>query len=142
MRTAIMLAPLLAVAGYVAAGYYAARRDSEKVVRPPALELRPAGECRLMEGACRFRRDHLVVDIAARPTEQGDTLITLTPSEPIQGAVMGIHARGNETPRNLRRFEGEERWFLIFSGVLDTPVKIRLILAQGGRSWFAEIEAR
>lgn len=142
LRTAIILAPLLAIAGYVAAGYYMAGKQSAK--QPPgtpALELRAVGDCRILAGECRFRRDSLVINLGARSTEQGDTLIQLQPDSPIQGAVMGVHLHGNETPRNMRKIKGEDNWYMLFSGKLETPVKMRVIAVQNGSSYFAELTA-
>ena len=141
LRTAVILAPLLGIAGYIAAGYYAANKQPAQTPEPPALALRGTGTCALMVGDCSYRRDDLVVNFSAKPTGQGDTLIQLEPNSPIQGAVMGIHSHGNETPRNMRKIKGENNWTLIFSGKLETPVKIRTIVIRDGVSYFAELMA-
>ena len=141
LRTAIILAPLLGIAGYIAAGYYAANKQPP-VAPIAALALKPTGECRLAAAECRFQRDGLQINLKTQATENGDTLIILEPSAPLQGGVMGIHSHGNETPRNLRRIKGEDNWYLQFSGKLETPVKIRLITVRNGASYFAEVMAR
>jgi len=135
-----VLAPLLGIAGYIAAGYYAASKQ-QPVAPTAALALKPMGECRLAAGECRLQRDDLQINLKAQTTENDDTLIVLEPSAPLQGGVMGVHSHGNETPRNLRQIKGEESWFLLFSGKLETPVKLRLIIVRKGASYFAEIVA-
>ncbi len=94
-----------------------------------------------MAGDCQFQRGGLTINLSATQTERGDTLIRLEPTPAVQGAVMGILSHGNGTPRNLRKIKGEKNWFLVFSGKLEVPVKIRLIVVQNGVSYFAEVAA-
>lgn len=136
-KTAIIIAPFLAIGGYVAAGYYA----DAQVNKEQFLRLVPEGECKLLEGKCKFSSGKFLINL-----EQKEGMTHLATTHPIDHAVISL-VKGTEKEKlyKLKKNKNRLNWMvetnLTSSSNNNSVQKIRLLLTINKVSYLGEIDS-
>ena len=139
LKIALVVAPLLAVGGYILAGFYQPDAQPEPVAQQDATALQPSDECRLLEDVCRLLHREIAVNISASPTQEGSTLILLAASVPLKGALVSA---GDHQPVAMTIRNGNKRWKATLPYPLHQSDQLHLALGSGERRYYAEIPVR
>ncbi len=135
LRLALILAPLLAVGGYILAGFYQPGSGDEPDDGPRPLQL--SGNCRLPEGVCKLLHREIAVNVGAE--QQGEaTEIYLATSVPLEGAVVGLE---NATPVTMTTRGSLKRWKARLSRPLRPGDHLHLALVTRDHRYFADLPA-
>jgi hypothetical protein len=94
-KTAFIIAPFLAIGGYIAAGYYA----DVQINKERALTLSPHGQCQIKQGHCILSNGQLQVRLS-----QTAVGIDLATTHPIDHAVISlVDSHNNEKLYRLKK---------------------------------------
>jgi hypothetical protein len=131
-KTALMIAPFLAIGGYIAAGYYADIQINKERV----LALSPQGQCQIKQAHCILRNGQLQVRLSQ--TAAG---IDLATTHPIDHAVISlVDSRNNEKLYRLKQTTNRLNWQLAANQIdRRSTEKLRLLLTISKTSYLAEI---
>ena len=104
--TAILMAPFLAIAGYVISGYFFSNET------PPANILQPVGNCQPSIKPCIVESDKLTIHInfAHSPTLQKEIPVSINSSTAIDDVLLAIgNEQVNTLPVQFRPFQFQPR---------------------------------
>lgn len=134
-KIAVIIAPFLALGGYIAAGYYADTQMKKEHV----LLLSSQGRCQIEQGNCILHNGQLRVNLS-----QTTTGITLATTHFINHAVISfVDASNKEQLYRLKKTSNPLNWKLSihqFDAIKYTQAKkLRLLLIINKASYLAEI---
>ncbi len=138
LKIALVVAPLLAVGGWIAADLlFPASGPSE--TRQTDEPLRLNGECRLPGGVCELLHREIAVNLGAEPLAGGAARILLRATVPLKGALV---ARNDEAPVAMTPRGDATRWQARLDAPLAPGDRLRLaVVTESGRRYWAEIPA-
>ncbi len=134
LKIALVVAPLLAVGGYIAADLYSSQR--EEAPAPKDQPLRIEGTCRLVGGVCKLLHREIAVNLGAESDPAGGVWIYLRASIPIEGALLALD---DAPPRPMTRRGDATRWKLHLNALPRTDGRLRLVVAREGHRYYAEV---
>ncbi len=131
-KTALIIAPFLAIGGYIAAGYYADLQINKERV----FALFPQGQCQIKQGNCLLSNGQLQVRLS-----QTAIGIDLATTHPIDHAVISLVGdRNNEKLYRLKQTTNRLNWQLAADQFeYRSTEKLRLLLTISKTSYLAEI---
>lgn len=134
-KIAIIVAPLLAIGGYILADHYASKKEAELSSQVKPLTLQSG--CRLLGGVCELLHREIAINISA---ESGPTTtVYLRASTAIDGALL---SSTGQQPMAMERRGDNERWKALLPYPLEEETAIQLAIVAGERRYYAEIPAR
>lgn len=132
-KLAIIIAPFLAIGGYIAAGYYSdAQMNKERF-----LNLVQEGTCQLQQGDCKLHNGAFQINLA-----QKDAGIHLTTTHPIDHAVISLVDVSNHKEKlyPLKQTTNRGNWLLAAHAFQQVKSeKIRVLITISKTSYLAEI---
>ena len=137
LKIALVVAPLLAVGGYIIADFY--RPAAEPVDRQGGGSLQVSENCRLLGDLCKLLHREIAANLSATVRENGQTLVYLGTSVPLEGAVI---ASDDREPVVMETRGSARRWKATLPYAVHEGDRIRLAMVSGDRRYFAEITAR
>ena len=144
VRIAIIVAPVLAIAGFGLADLWATKDDPEPKVALKMLPMQSLGSCQL-ESNCQVGHDALKVSLKYVPTNNPNLVrIELTPNDRIRGMEMSLVTGDKEQHIVIEPLRGETVWYGEFPTTLlnPKPNTIRLAVAQFGKVSYIEFPAQ
>ncbi|WP_456377714.1 hypothetical protein [Thiolapillus sp.] len=135
MKLAVILAPLLAIGGYILSGIYLEEKIQEQPSTAKAMHLQPG--CHLLTGVCELLHREIAANIAIEE-KQGSQLVYLATSVPLRGALLSV---GDMEPESMRNRGTPKRWVLELRQPVAENSVIHLVLAGDKNQFFAEIPA-
>lgn len=134
---AVIVAPVLAVLAWLAAGQFTGEAP-RPAVPGQAYPLVEKSNCRYPSGACDLENEELRLRLAAAAGAGAE--LVLRSSHPLQGVVLGVGLPEEETrPSVMRAADGRGLEWRLALGAMPSPVqRIRLVAVAGGSSYFAE----
>lgn len=131
-KTALIIAPFLAIGGYIAAGYYADIQINKERI----LALSYEGECQIKQSNCMLSNGQLQVRLS-----QTAVSIDLATTHPIDYAVISLVDNDNkEKLYRLKQTTNRLNWRLAVSPLeMRSAEKLRLLLTISKTSYLAEI---
>lgn len=135
VKLAVILAPLLAIGGYIMTGILLDEKIEEQPGTSKAMTLQP--DCHLLTDVCELLHREIAANIAIEE-RQGVQLVYLATSVPIQGALLSV---GDSDPGAMRWRGTAKRWVLELSQPVAENTMIRLAIAGDKNRFFAEIPA-
>jgi len=133
VKLAIILAPLLAIGGYILAGIYLDDKiDTQPGVDRP-LTLQP--DCHLLTGICELLHREIAVNIAIEEKD-GRQLFYLSSSTPIQGVLAAF---GDNPPLPMHSRGDTKKWVLEPRRPVIPGNQVKLAISGGKNRYFAEI---
>ncbi|WP_456412257.1 hypothetical protein [Thiolapillus sp.] len=133
IKLAVILAPLLAIGGYILAGIYLDEKIEEQPGTAKAMQLQPG--CRLLTHVCELLHREIAANIAIEE-KQGAQLVYLATSVPLRGALLSV---GEAAPASMRSRGTAKRWVLELQEPVAENAVVRLALATDKNHFFAEI---
>lgn len=143
-RIAIMVSPVLAIAGFGLADLWATKDDPKPKVEVKMLPMQPMGVCHL-ESACQVGHEKLTVSLKYVPATQPNLIrIELTPNDRIRGMEMSLVGGDKEQHIVIEPLRGETVWYGEFpsTALNPKPHTIRLAVAQFGKVSYIEFPAQ
>lgn len=141
-RIAILVAPFLAIGGYIAADYFQQQQQSDKMPQLVAI-----GDCRPLEKNCRLQAGNIKLNITMDTLKQGAPLsFQLESSVPLDDVLIAL-TEGNNDAMPLR-MESDQRGVLWRINLLPaTPVNpkkllLRLVVTYKDHNYFAELKLK
>lgn len=135
---AMIVAPVLAVLAWLAAGQFAGEkpRPAEPGQSYPLVE---QSNCRYPSGACDLENEDFRITLAAGEGMLA-TELSLRSSHPLDGVVLGIgEPEGETAPEPMRALDGQGlEWRLALGRLPARTERIRLVAMAGGSSYFAD----
>lgn len=135
VKLAVILAPLLAIGGYIMTGILLDEKIEEQPGTAKAMTLQP--DCHLLSGVCELLHREIAVNIAFEE-KQEKQLVYLATSVAIRGAVLSI---GEENPVPMLSRGSTKRWALELQQPVVENTVVRLVVAGDKNKYFAEIPA-
>ena len=133
IKLALVIAPLLAVGGYIVAEHALPRKSATIDTTPRPLKI--ADDCRPLNTVCKLLHRELAVNITATPLK-GETRVDLATSVAIDG---GVIAFAGESPVKMEARNGPRGWKALLPRSVQSGDTLRLVLVNGQRRYFAEI---
>jgi len=135
---AVIVAPLLAVMAWFAAGKFTGE-SPEAAVPGQSYPLVEKSNCRYASGACDIQNEEFRLRLT--PGESGNSELLLTSSHPLDGVVLGVGLPDQETqPAAMRAADGQRLEWRLQLGAAPLPVqRIRLVALAHGSSYFADV---
>jgi hypothetical protein len=135
---AMIVAPILAVMAWFAAGQFAGETP-QAAVPGQSYPLVEKSNCRYPSGACDVENEGLRLRLTAG--EAGGNELLLTSSHPLDGVVLGVGSADEETePAAMRAADGQRLEWRLQLGAAPLPVqRIRLVALAAGSSYFADV---
>jgi hypothetical protein len=135
---AMIVAPILAVMAWFAAGQFAGETP-QAAVPGQSYPLVEKSNCRYPSGACDVENEGLRLRLTAG--EAGGNELLLTSSHPLDGVVLGLGSADEETePAAMRAADGQRLEWRLQLGAAPLPVqRIRLVALAAGSSYFADV---
>jgi hypothetical protein len=101
-KIAVLIAPFLAIGGYVASGYYLdSIADKEQL-----LKLKLEAPCNLIQSPCKLTADHLLLELSLK-----DNRLSLATSHPLNQATVSIlNTADNESVHRLTTADKGHKW--------------------------------
>ncbi|MEE9385847.1 MAG: hypothetical protein V3V08_20750 [Nannocystaceae bacterium] len=135
IKLAVVLAPLLAIGGYILAGSYA---ESKVAAQPSAAkQMALQRGCQLLSGVCELLHREIAANVGIED-EQGEQVVYLATSVALRGALISV---GDARPVAMVRRGTAKRWMLNLDERMTEDTVIRLVLAAEKHSFFAEVPA-
>lgn len=136
-KVALIIAPFLAIGGYIAAGYYA----DKQINKERFLPLSTQDECQIKQQSCLLSNGQLQVRLS-----QTTTGIQLATTHPIDHVVISlVSANNQEKLYPLKQANDNDRlnWQLNADQFAHKQAeKFRLLLTISKSSYFAEINVK
>ena len=133
MKLAIILAPLLAIGGYILAGIYLDdKMDAQQGTDKP-LTLQP--DCHLLTGVCELLHREIAVNIAVEKRD-GQAFFYLSTSTPIKGAIIAF---ADSPPQSMLSRGDSKKWLLELQPPVHSGQTAKLVISGGKHRYFAEI---
>lgn len=133
MKLAIILAPLLAIGGYILAGIYLDdKMDAQQGTDKP-LSLQPG--CQLLTGVCELLHREIAVNIAIEEKD-GRQLFYLSASTPLRGVLAAF---GDSPPLPMLSRGDEKKWVLEPQNPIVPGTQVKLAISGDKNRYFAEI---
>ncbi|WP_456447649.1 hypothetical protein [Thiolapillus sp.] len=133
VKLAVILAPLLAIGGYILTGIYL----DDKIEAQPALDkpltLQPG--CHLLSGVCELLHREIAVNVAVEK-KNGQAFFYLSTSTPIRGAIIAF---ANSEPRSMLSRGDSKKWLLELQSPVHTGQTAKLVISGDKHRYFAEI---
>jgi hypothetical protein len=135
---AMIVAPILAVMAWFAAGQFAGETP-QAAVPGQSYPLVEKSNCRYPSGACDVENEGLRLRLTAGEARGNELL--LTSSHPLDGVVLGVGSADEETePAAMRAADGQRLEWRLQLGAAPLPVqRIRLVALAAGSSYFADV---
>ncbi len=135
---ALLVAPVLAILAWFAAGYFAGERalPAQTGQSYPLLE---KSNCRWESGACDLENEDLQLTLALEPSARGPQLV-LRASHALDGVVVGIgDPEASSPPQPMQGVSDDAReWRLPVAAVPGPAQRIHLVAMAGGSAFFAD----
>jgi hypothetical protein len=134
-RTAFMVAPILAVIGYIAADYYEEGQAEEEKV----IQLMPFEDCDVINQTCILRSGDFEVNVFDK-----NNLTTINSTFPLDSATLFLVDKNNTpTPYPLGMIQSPYYWHTEtnlreLAGKSGQSYKLRLVLNIKGGSYISE----
>lgn len=137
LKIALVVAPLLAIGGYIIADLY------RPAAQPPAADRGPGSlqvskNCHLLSDVCELLHREIALNMSARLQDDDHTLVYLSASVPLEGAII---ASGEKQPIVMETRGGPKRWKALLPYPVHEGDALRLAVVSGERRYFAEITA-
>ncbi|HIP52565.1 MAG TPA: hypothetical protein EYH03_00955 [Chromatiales bacterium] len=132
LKLAILVAPFLALGGYIAAGYFASDTDPGK----PALPLVTEGPCLPYDKGCLLKGIRLVLKLQI--DRQDGKGLSISTSRPLEGVTLQIVDDRQTSPRQLQQIN-PLLWRLTSSEPIASSTRIRIAAAARNAHYFGEI---
>jgi hypothetical protein len=135
---AMIVAPILAILAWVAAGEFAGE-DPQPAVAGMSYPLLEKSNCRYASGACDLENEdfrlRLLPDAAGSSVE-----LVLRSVLPLDGAVLGVGLADQDVqPTAMRAADGQGlEWRLAIGSLPGPQERIRLVAIASGTSYFAD----
>ena len=135
-KIAIYMAPFLAIAGYIGAGYWP---DDEPAMRTLVLQ----NECRLAENNCVLKTSGLELKLSADQKLVADDSVNvaISSSSKLGDVLVSFAAKGKDSrPHRLKEKE-ENLWrgkVFIKRDIDEKQLRLRLIVDWQGKIYFAD----
>ncbi len=127
-----MVAPFLALGGFIAASYFAADNDPGK----PALPLSVEGDCLPHGEGCTLKGIRLVLRLRVDPTDT--RAFTVSASRPLEGITLQIVNGERQPPQQLHQVDALH-WRLEFHESIPSSARIRIAAGTRNAVYFGEI---
>jgi hypothetical protein len=135
---AMIVAPVLAILAWVAAGQFAGERPQTPVagMSYPLVE---KSNCRYASGACDLENEDFRLTITQTGADSITELVVRS-AYPLDGVVIGIGSPQEEAePTPMRAIDGQGlEWHLVLDSPPGPAERIRLVAIAGGSSYFAD----
>ncbi len=135
VKLAVILAPLLAIGGYILTGIYLDEKIEEQPGAAKAMMLQPG--CHLLTGVCELLHREIAANIAIEE-KQGKQFVYLASSVALQGVLLSVD---DSKPASMLSRGSAKRWVLELQQPVTENAVIRLAIAGGKNRFFAEIPA-
>jgi hypothetical protein len=134
---AMIVAPVLAVLAWIAAGQLAGE-EPQAAVPGESYPLVEKSNCRYPSGACDLENAEFRLRLTAAATGGGEVLLSST--HPLDGVVLGVGLPAEETlPATMHSADDRGlEWRLELGSAPGPAQRIRLVALAGGSSYFAE----
>ena len=135
---AMIVAPVLAVLAWFAAGQFAGEKP-QAAVPGQSYPLVEKSNCRYPSGACDLENEEFHLRLA--PITEGSLELVLISSHPLDGAVLGMAMPDEDSqPTMMRAVDGQGlEWRLVLGSEPQPGQRIRLVAMAGGSSYFADV---
>ncbi len=137
LKIALIVAPLLAIGGYIIADLYRPAAEPPAAHRGPGA-LQVSKNCHLLGDVCELLHREIALNMSARPRDDGSTLVYLSASVPLEGAIL---ASGGKQPIAMETRGTPKRWKALLPYPVHPGDSLRLAVVSGERRYFAEIPA-
>ncbi len=136
-KLAIVIAPFLAIGGYIATGYYADAKMKKAFGKERYLQLAVQGKCQIKAGSCKMKNGDFLLNLEQTP--QG---IHLATTHPISNAVISLVSDNNqEKLYKLKQDKNALNWQMdVDSKQLQEARSVRLMLMINKVSYLAEVK--
>jgi hypothetical protein len=134
VKLAIILAPILAIGGYILTGIYLDDKIDAQPTMDKPLALQP--DCHLLTGVCELLHREIAVNVAVEE-KNGQQLFYLSTSTPIKGALVAFSDR--QEPRPLYRRGDKRKWVLDIRDPVHQGQRAKLVISGDKHRYFAEI---
>ncbi len=135
-KTAIMVAPFLAIGGYIATDYYDQYKTDQKRYHNITIQ----GECDVASGPCTLEGAGLILEYTIN-----DQMTNLESNYPLTTAAIGMKGIAEDKPYNLTPSGDQKNWQINTSSYTDSSLSssavIRLIVTAKGHSFFSEFSS-
>jgi hypothetical protein len=135
MKLAVILAPLLAIGGYIMTGILLEKKLEAQPGTAKAMTLKQ--DCQLLTGVCELLHREIAANIGIE-VKQGKQFVYLATSTPIQGALISTELTA---PKNMLSRGDPKHWVLELHQQILPGNNIRLVLAGPKNKFFIEIIA-
>ncbi len=129
-KLAVMLAPFLAIGGYIASGYYVDEQNKKERF----LKLESQGECKILQGNCELTNGKFRLNIS-----QKEGITHLATTHPIDHAVISL-VLDNQQEKLYKLVENKDRFNWQTKTDLSDKSKIRLLITISKTSYLAELD--
>ena len=134
-KLAILIAPFLAIGGYVATDYY----DKYKINQTRYHQITVQGDCDIEKGKCLLKGAGLLLEYS-----RNGTVTHLESNFPLDTAAIAIVNHEDEAPHNLTPASDKKNWTIDTADysipATNQPLKIRLIVSANDHLFFSEFE--
>ncbi|MFQ3221167.1 MAG: hypothetical protein ACI8R9_001552 [Paraglaciecola sp.] len=125
-RTAFMVAPILAVIGYIAADYY----EEDQAEKEKVIQLVPFGDCDVINQECILKAGDFEVNVFDK-----DNLTTVNSTFPLDSATIFLVDKNNTpTAYPLGMIQSPYYW--------HTKTNLRELIGQSGQSYKLRLVAK
>jgi len=135
-RLAIIIAPFLAIGGYIAAGYYADAKMKKLFGKERYLKLVSQGKCDIKAGDCKLGNGEFLLNLAEN--KQG---IRLATTHPVSNVVISLLRKNKpEKLYKLTQDNNARNWRLQLDPTqLENIDKLRLMIMINKVSYLGEV---
>ena len=135
-KTAVIVAPFLAIGGYIATDYY----DQYKTDQKRYHNITVQGDCDIVRGPCLLEGAGLILEY----TIKGE-MTNLEANYPLGSAAIGMKGAETDKPFNLTPSGDQKNWLIdtsTYTGSnLTSDATIRLVVTAKGHSFFSEFSS-
>jgi len=135
VKLAVILAPLLAIGGYILAGVILDEKIEKQPGTAKAMTLQP--DCHLLTDVCELLHREIAANIVIEE-KQGKYLVYLATSVPVRRALLSI---GDTDPAIMVTRGTAKAWKLVLQQPITERTPVRLVLIGDKHQYFAEIPA-
>ena len=127
LKLAVVLAPFLAIGGYIAADYYSISAQQKQVLLP----LTGQDECHLVNARCLLTNGDLQVNLSV-----SDSMLSLMSSHPLDQVLVSVNSKG---PIALVQGKNALRWHSAEKINARGGNKLRLFIRIEKARYIAEV---